>query len=234
MAETRGYETIGISREVYGCMVLGQGIEIASSEDESSDGSSTTLDDRENCCDSLNSWRIRHTDKRPDDLESSVTFNNLVGRDATRMGFSSTAGVGVVETTTASSAELDKNDGLNSAFGITYCSRTVSSREYQQPAGPTIVDEEEFERNMGAEFRVACNWPLAAANSTLRTSSPGGGQRPEGTGDFIVQNGTKQLHSTSNVPNVFSYPQARFSHSTPMGRAQLCQLCNAFVTRISL
>lgn len=53
---------------------------------------------------------------------------------------------------------------VDNAFGIPYKPCGVSSQGYTLPSGPAFVDEDEFEQEMGAEFRV------------MASTSEGGGQ----------------------------------------------------------
>eukprot|EP00903_Cladosiphon_okamuranus_P006214 g6108.t1 len=49
---------------------------------------------------------------------------------------------------------------VDNAFGIAYKPRGTSSKQgYELPTGPAFVDEDEFEQDMGAEFRVVLDSP---------------------------------------------------------------------------
>lgn len=58
---------------------------------------------------------------------------------------------------------------MDNAFGIPYKPCGGSSQGYTLPSGPAFVDEDEFEQEMGAEFRVMGSTPEGAGQA--RTTS---------------------------------------------------------------
>lgn len=58
-------------------------------------------------------------------------------------------------TTNVAHGTLDERQPVDNAFGIAYKPCGVSSNQgYDLPAGPAFADEDEFEQEMGAEFRA--------------------------------------------------------------------------------
>lgn len=64
-----------------------------------------------------------------------------------------------------------ERQAVDNAFGIAYKPCGASSKQgYELPAGPAFVDEDEFEQEMGAEFRIV----LGSSGGSLETPMSSG------------------------------------------------------------
>lgn len=117
---------------------------------------------------------------------SSIVIDNSVQPPAVEMnGNNVRCALGTKPSASVADGTMMERQAVDNAFGIAYKPCGVSLKQgYELPAGPAFVDEDEFEQEMGTEFRVVLG------------SSGGSSQIP------IMSSGTAQRENISNTIGV--------------------------------